>query len=69
MLEGIMSVVTKLSGNWHEMKGKIKEHWGELTNNEIDRIRGKKEKLVGTLMAKYNLSNKEAEREVAKFWH
>ncbi len=64
-----MVAVSKISGSWHQVKGKIREHWGELTENEIDRVRGKKEKLVGILMAKYNLSNQEAEREVSKFWN
>ena len=47
------------------MKGKIKEHWGDLTDDELDRIAGKRDQLIGKIQEKYGLSKDEAERRVA----
>jgi uncharacterized protein YjbJ (UPF0337 family) len=63
-----MSIQTSVHGNWHELKGLIKEKWGQLTDDEIETISGKKEKLVGSLMAKYSMAQEKAEEEVGKFW-
>ncbi|MES2273654.1 MAG: CsbD family protein, partial [Chlamydiota bacterium] len=36
-------------GKWHEVKGKIKEKWGKLTDDDVAQINGKYEQLVGRL--------------------
>jgi uncharacterized protein YjbJ (UPF0337 family) len=56
-----------LKGNWKQLKGRIQEQWGELTNDEIDQIEGKQEVLVGKLQEKYGYTREEAEREVNDF--
>ncbi|MGH7584735.1 MAG: CsbD family protein, partial [Gemmatimonadales bacterium] len=38
-----------LKGNWNQLKGKVRERWGELTDDEIDQIEGEREQLVGAL--------------------
>lgn len=50
-------------GNWKQITGKIKEKWGELTNDEIDEISGRREKFVGKLQEKYGMQKDEAEKE------
>jgi uncharacterized protein YjbJ (UPF0337 family) len=40
-------------GRWHEMKGKVKEQWGDLTDDEITESEGKRENLVGKIQQKY----------------
>ncbi|RPI34266.1 MAG: CsbD family protein [Chloroflexota bacterium] len=56
-----------LSGKWKQIRGDIKEKWGELTDDEIDQIEGRREKLIGKLQEKYGYSKLEAEREISEF--
>ncbi|CAH1041771.1 CsbD family protein [Halomonas sp. TD01] len=52
----------QIEGNWKEMKGKARASWGELTDDELTQIGGKKDQLVGKLQQKYGLEREEAER-------
>jgi uncharacterized protein YjbJ (UPF0337 family) len=56
------------SGNWKQLKGKVKEQWGKLTDDDLDVIQGKREQLVGKIQERYGSRRVEAEREVAKFF-
>lgn len=53
-----------VEGNWAQWKGKAREKWGELTNDDIDVVEGKREQLVGKIQEKYGKTKDEAEREV-----
>lgn len=60
----------QISDSWHEMKHKIKDKWkGELSNRDINKIKGKKNKLLDTLIHKFDLTPHEAEEEINEFWH
>lgn len=63
-----MTIMTGIKGNWLEVKGKIKEKWGKFTDDEIEVMDGKKEKLIGSLIRKYEMTQEDAEREVSRFW-
>jgi uncharacterized protein YjbJ (UPF0337 family) len=54
-------------GNWKEIKGKAKERWGKLTNDDLDVIEGKADQLAGKIQQRYGKSKDEAEREVDEF--
>ena len=61
-------------GNFTQLKGKIKEQWGKLTDDEIDQLEGKSEILAGKLQERYGLNREDAERQVKEFqdrndWH
>lgn len=56
-----------LAGSWDKISGKIKQQWGELTDDEITKINGKREELLGTLKQKYGYRKEEAEEELNKF--
>jgi uncharacterized protein YjbJ (UPF0337 family) len=56
-----------LAGKWKELKGKVKEQWGELTDDEIDQMEGKADQLAGKLQAKYGYSKEDADNEVTEF--
>ncbi len=56
---------TWATGKWNEMKGKVKEQWGELTNDQLDKIEGQRDQLVGLIQQKYGKAREEAEREVS----
>lgn len=53
-----------VEGNWKQMKGRIKEKWGKLTDDDIDVIAGKKDQLVGRLQRAYGFGKQDAEREI-----
>jgi uncharacterized protein YjbJ (UPF0337 family) len=46
------------------MKGKIKERWGRLTDDELDRVEGQWDQLVGLIQRQYGLAREEADRQV-----
>ena len=52
-----------LKGKWLEIKGRFKEKWGKLTNNDLGEIKGKNEKLLGLLQKKYGYIRDKAELE------
>lgn len=52
-----------LEGNWKQLKGKVKETWGKLTDDEVDEINGRKKNFIGKIQEKYGLKKDEAERE------
>ena len=54
-------------GQWKQLKGKVKQAWGVLTDGEIDQIGGKRDALVGKLQEKYGWSKMEAENELERF--
>ncbi len=54
-------------GKWKELKGSVKEKWGDLTDDDITKVEGKTEKLVGILQSKYGYSKDKAQDEYNKF--
>jgi uncharacterized protein YjbJ (UPF0337 family) len=57
----------RIEGNWKIFKGKVKERWGKLTDDQLDVIAGKRDQLVGWLQKVYGLTKEEAEREVVEW--
>ena len=56
-----------MQGKWREMKGKAKEQWGKLTDDDLDRIEGKSEQLLGLLQQRYGYARDKAEEEYGRF--
>lgn len=56
-----------LAGKWKQLKGKVKEEWGDLTDDELDQMEGQSEKLAGKLQEKYGYSKDEAEDKINDF--
>lgn len=57
----------QIVGNWRQVKGKAKEQWGKLTDDDLDVIDGRREALVGKIQACYGKARNEAEKEVDDF--
>lgn len=55
-----------VEGKWKQLKGRVQEEWGELTDDELDEIAGRRERFVGKLQEKYGLARDEAERKFEK---
>jgi uncharacterized protein YjbJ (UPF0337 family) len=57
----------RLEGNWKQAKGKLREQWGRLTDDDLDVIAGKREQLLGRIQERHGLARHEAEAEVSGF--
>ncbi len=53
-----------LKGQWMQLKGKVREKWGRLTNDDVDKIQGRSQQLIGTVQERYGIARDEAERQV-----
>ena len=56
-----------IKGKWKQMIGEAKRQWGRLTDDDLDRIQGDRDKLVGLIQEKYGYAKETAEREVDQF--
>ncbi len=56
-----------IEGNWKEFKGKVKAHWGKLTDDRLDVIDGKRDQLAGEIQQAYGVSKDEAEEQIKDF--
>ncbi len=57
-----------IEGKWTQFKGSVKEKWGDLTDDELTEVNGKRDKLSGKLQEKYGWTKEEAERQVDDFF-
>ncbi|MEZ0326604.1 MAG: CsbD family protein [Fimbriimonas sp.] len=51
-----------VKGNWLQAKGKMKEEWGKLTDDDWDVVEGDRDQLVGRLQERYGWARDEAEK-------
>ncbi len=54
-------------GNWKILKGNVKEQWGKLTDDDLERIDGRRDRLLGQIQKSYGFSDEEAEKLI-KEW-
>ena len=57
----------QFKGKWNQLKGRLKEKWGKLTDNDIAQINGRREQLLGNLQTRYGWAKKQAEEELNRF--
>ena len=52
----------EIKGNWNIAKGKLKQKWGELTDDDLDYVEGKQDELVGRIQKRTGKTREEIER-------
>ena len=57
----------QLKGDWKNFKGQVREKWGDLTDDELEVLRGKRDQFEGLLQKKYGLAKEEAKRQIDEF--
>jgi uncharacterized protein YjbJ (UPF0337 family) len=57
----------RIEGNWKQLKGRIREQWARLSDDELDRIAGRRERLAGCLQNSYGIAKDEAENQIREF--
>lgn len=58
----------RFEGNWLQFKGKVKEQWGKLTDDDLDIIAGKRDQLLGKIQERHGIHQEEAEKQF-NAWH
>lgn len=56
-----------IEGKWKQLKGDMKKNWAKLTDDDLDRIDGRKDKFAGILQERYGKSKDEAEKDFDEF--
>lgn len=56
-----------VKGRWKEIKGKLKQQWGKLTDDDIATMNGSFEELSGKLQKAYGYQKDEARKEIESF--
>ena len=51
-------------GDWKRLRGHVKEKWGQITDDELDKINGRHEELVGKIQERYGIARDKAKKEV-----
>jgi uncharacterized protein YjbJ (UPF0337 family) len=51
----------QLEGKWKQMKGSFKEKWGKFTDDDITRLNGNRDKIIGALQEKYGQTKEQAQ--------
>ena len=54
----------QVEGNWKQFKGKVKESWGKLTDDDLDVINGRRDQLLGRIQERHGISKAEAHTQV-----
>lgn len=62
-----MDLSNIFDAKWKQLRGKAKEQWGELTDDDLDKVEGQLDQLIGVIMEKYELTYDKAEKEVKAF--
>ena len=57
----------RIEGNWKQVRGKVQQQWGKLTEDDLTRIEGRRVELVGKIQERYGIGRDEAEKQVDKW--
>lgn len=57
----------RIEGNWKQFKGKVKENWGRLTDDDLDIVAGKRDQLLGRIQERHGLSQEEASNQLVEW--
>ena len=56
-----------INGNWKQFKGKVKEQWGKLTDDDLTVLEGNRDYLSGKVQEHYGVAKDEAEKQISEF--
>ena len=57
----------RIEGNWQQLKGKVKQQWAKLTDDDLTAIEGSRDELLGRIQERYGIAREEAERQLEEF--
>ncbi len=59
----------RIEGNWKQVKGQGKEKWGKLTDDELDQMNGRRERLEGKIRERYGIAKGQAKKDVDAWYN
>jgi len=65
--KGMLMNWDEIEGKWTQLKGRVRERWGKLTDDDLEIINGRREQLIGRLKERYGMSKEAAEDEIGVF--
>ncbi len=57
----------QIEGKWKQYRGLIREKWGKLTDDDLDKINGRRDQLVGRIQERYGISREEVHKQIDAF--
>lgn len=57
----------QLQGNWQQLKGKVREQWGKLTQDDLSETQGNAEKIIGKIAERYGIEKEKAQIKFNQF--
>lgn len=57
----------RIEGNWKQLRGAVREQWGKLTDDDVEQIAGKRDRLVGKVQERYGIAKEEADRRIREW--
>ncbi len=60
--------VDQVKGHWHELKGKIKQRWAKITDDDLLLIEGNAEELAGIVQKRYGVAKDDARKQAEDFF-
>lgn len=57
----------RIEGNWKQLKGKVVEQWGKLSDDDIEVVNGRRDQLAGKIQERYGCAKEEAEKQIASW--
>ena len=59
----------RVEGNWKQVRGKVQEKWGKLTNDDLDVIEGRRDQLEGKIQERYGYAKDQVRSEVDDWYN
>lgn len=56
-----------ITGKWKQLKGSIKTRWADLNDDDLLKIDGHRNRLIGTIQERYGIAREKAEQQVREF--
>jgi len=53
----------QLEGQWKHAKGSVRQHFSQLTEQDLDQTRGKRDALIGKIQERYSLAREQAQKQ------
>jgi uncharacterized protein YjbJ (UPF0337 family) len=57
-----------VEGSWKQLRGKIKEKWGDLTDDDLDKIAGRRDQFEGLIQQRYGLTKDQAREQIERWF-
>ena len=57
----------QIAGAWKQARGKVREEWGDLTDDDLEEVAGKRDILAGKIQQRYGIAKEEANKQIDKW--